>query len=195
MKLTLNQKRFLVYWMLFHSFALFVNVAGIYGTIHIDNHTTISIFTDPPTTGNQGFWPFVSYSMSNFVYYRSSFHGIFYNYRFSEYIFYIVLGLVIIFVPKLTSAPKPITTNQTINPMKPIKSINYYYSDDSEFRKVFKSVTEKVQLLAIEFNNPIITQYWGTASIDNGALFFVTDECGDASITYRITKIFKECLS
>jgi hypothetical protein len=73
--------------------------------------------------------------------------------------------------------------------------MKYFYSDESEFRKVFKTISEKVQLLAIEFEQPQIIEYWTTVNIDGGALFLISPECVNASIAYRITKIIKETVS
>lgn len=120
MKLSLNQKRFLIVWILFHSFALFVNLADIKGTTQNEGHlvengyyknTTINLLT---SNTHPSFWPFVNYYEDTFEYqspnYRTEnldFNGIFYSYSFSEYIFYILLGLAIIFVPKLWNDKKP----------------------------------------------------------------------------------------
>lgn len=57
MKLTLNQGRFLIVWILFNSFALFVNLAGIRGEINNDKNT-FYLFTSGERSG---FWPFTSY--------------------------------------------------------------------------------------------------------------------------------------
>jgi hypothetical protein len=57
MKLTLNQRRFLIVWILFHSFALFVNLTGIRGEID-SGESTFYFFTSGESSG---FWPFTSY--------------------------------------------------------------------------------------------------------------------------------------
>lgn len=54
MKTTLNQKRFLIVWICFHTFALFVNIADIKGEMPPDNLLS--------TPNVNGFWPFSEYS-------------------------------------------------------------------------------------------------------------------------------------
>ena len=123
MTLTLIQKRFLILWILFHSFALFVNLFDIRGNVVDDIHFTdttyyrksINLLTD--TTNKGGFWPFVNYSSSidtsspinhfDGTFYKNidskiiEYKGIFSCYRFLQYITYIILGLLIIILPKL----------------------------------------------------------------------------------------------
>jgi hypothetical protein len=59
MKLTLNQRRFLIVWILFHSFALFVNLADIEGEVETSDNTTY--FFTKGISNNNDFWPFTSY--------------------------------------------------------------------------------------------------------------------------------------
>jgi len=109
MKLTVNQKRFLIVWVLFHSLALFVNLAHIDGKIQDGNssndNTTIYLFNG---IGGQDsdFWPFTSYhssynetNLDNRIDYY--YGGLFNSYGFPEYIFYLLLGMSIVFIPKL----------------------------------------------------------------------------------------------
>ena len=67
------------------------------------NVTTVTyLFTDGYDRTN-GFWPFVQYTPR--IYYplgvNSSFNGIFAGYDVSEFITYIILGLAIVFLPKI----------------------------------------------------------------------------------------------
>ncbi|QNR85077.1 hypothetical protein H9N25_00780 [Pedobacter riviphilus] len=125
---TLNQKRFLIVWICIHSFALFVNVASIYGTINEGTQTlgysnlfTINSYEDD-------FWPFTKFTETeSYIDYSPnifdeigkpkrgiwrdktpSFNGIFTGYNLPEYIFYIILGLGIIFIPKIWNDNKKI---------------------------------------------------------------------------------------
>jgi hypothetical protein len=111
LNLTLNQKRFLIIWILFHSFALFVNVAHIYGTLHDgygkdNDNTTVYLFCNTLPDRESDFWPFTSYTEESYQsnlgnYYERYYGGIFNSYGFPEYIFYMLLGLGIVFIPKL----------------------------------------------------------------------------------------------
>ncbi len=125
-KTTLAQKRFLIIWICIHSFALFVNLANINGeTVEGDyNGGYTHLFT---TRGYEDdFYPFTTfiYKQKYFVensndprnYYGASmtfgewkekepsFNGFFTGYNLPEYIFYILLGLGIIFLPKIWKA-------------------------------------------------------------------------------------------
>jgi hypothetical protein len=115
LKLSAVQTRFLVIWILFHSFALFVNLNDIEGRIGNDDLFTQSYSTD-------SFWPFVSfsgtyhqkapitdytsdnYNSSNTTYLDKDdtyFKGIFYSYNITAFVFYIILGFSIVYVAKL----------------------------------------------------------------------------------------------
>jgi hypothetical protein len=115
MKLTLSQKRFLIVWICLHSFALFVNVAKIKGTIQesssfftLNGHYEY-VFTDGEN--NDNFWPFTKFYEK--VYKSETekvtattdiyFHGIFNSYGLVEYISYIIFGLALIYIPKFWS--------------------------------------------------------------------------------------------
>jgi hypothetical protein len=124
MKISLNQRRFLIVWILFHSFALFVNIAQIqlnYSSPNNDGGRDYTyIFTK--LTDEEKFWPFTDFrhyvthsDTSNWqeipgtkshmfnVTVRNDhyFDGIFNSYGFSEYIFYVLFGFVIIYIPRL----------------------------------------------------------------------------------------------
>jgi hypothetical protein len=119
--LTLNQKRFLIIWTLFHSFALFVNLAGINGFVTVNDHEYVCIFANtlPGETYGSGFWPFVNFSPN---YQEMIFNGIFYSYGFAEYVFYMLLSIGILFVPKLWSNPQNLNTmSQQPKSLKEIK--------------------------------------------------------------------------
>ena len=113
MNITLSQKRFLIIWVLFHSFALLVNLANIEGKISdgaFDNRTTIYLFTHQ---GHQSdFWPFTIFyeripglPQENIEDYYD-FNGVFFSYGFGEYTFYMLVGFGIIYLPKLWSDKK-----------------------------------------------------------------------------------------
>jgi len=115
MKLTLNQRRFLIIWILFHSFAYFVNIAQIEGRITIQGDSSVnnynlltSINTDPY---EHPFWPFVTFyrdhlndsfhsTAPNGMVSYTNFYGIFNYYSLKAYISYIIIGLALIYVPK-----------------------------------------------------------------------------------------------
>jgi len=63
MKITLNQKRFLITWVLFHSFALFVNLADIRAELpNGANAGTFCLFTSGYAYGHKDdFWPFTKF--------------------------------------------------------------------------------------------------------------------------------------
>jgi hypothetical protein len=101
LKLSTVEKRFLIIWILLHSFALFVNLAEVSGKIDRDNFLFTN--TDPLYSKN-GFWPFVNFEGTN--YYPADgnvlyFNGLFYSYGLSAFIFYILLGIGIVYIPKL----------------------------------------------------------------------------------------------
>lgn len=125
MKLTVFQKRFLIVWILIHSFALFVNVADIEGRIRNEGFSPIlNIFTTPLADTQNDFWPITTFVKNGkiilpgwndpsyplrqkfYVDYGKSafnFYGIFNSYGLTEYIFYIILGIAFVLVPKMWS--------------------------------------------------------------------------------------------
>jgi len=128
LKLTLNQKRFLIAWTLFHSFALFVNLVDINLKVYEDgSNTEDRHYVYLGTFGqSDGFWPFTSYYKESLGILKSTvkygngltmdfpgtsnnyyYGGLFNSYGFTEYISYILFALVIIFVPKLWTNNQP----------------------------------------------------------------------------------------
>jgi len=124
--LTLNQKRFLIVWILLNSFALFVNLADIRGAIdnsdtsynsygyliHNGTDRIIYLFTNSSGQNKSDFWPFTSYYSINYPSnsgfpIQHFYGGLFNSYDIPEYIFYMVLGFAIVFVPKLWNDKKP----------------------------------------------------------------------------------------
>ncbi|WP_276345636.1 hypothetical protein [Daejeonella sp. JGW-45] len=127
MKITIAQRRFLILWVLFHSFALFVNVFKISGTIVNESYDAgtywkskyVQLFTTGP---DEDFWPITEYSSYRkyIPYYRDTpeevynFNGIFNSYDFTEYIFYFLIGLGIVFIPKLWQERKAVDNMKNI---------------------------------------------------------------------------------
>lgn len=122
MKPTLNQKRFLIVWILFNLFALFVNLAGLNLKVYEDgSNTEDRHYVYLGTTGDSdGFWPFTSYykkslgMSSNTVKYPDGnaltfqgvpdayyYGGLFNSYGIVQFIVYVCLSLILVFVPKL----------------------------------------------------------------------------------------------
>jgi hypothetical protein len=117
LKLPTVQKRFLIIWILLHSFALFINKADIEGLVNptlSENGQTgyqIHLFTN--TWYHDGFWPFVGFIKTEYMasgadYAGNSqtgnvvyFNGLFYCYNLSAFVFYIILGFGIVYIPKL----------------------------------------------------------------------------------------------
>lgn len=158
MTLTLNQKRFLILWILFHSFALFVNLAGVNGFTSINDHEYVCFFTNTlPGQYPIGFWPFVTFSPNTIYYDRIVFNGIFYSYEFPEYIFYMCLGLGIVFIPKLLTTE----TKQKSNIMKSLPEI--------------KTALEK-ELSKYEVAYPDINTLWELKQWDNDLSLFIKDD-------------------
>jgi len=111
--LTTNQKRFLIVWVIFHFLALFVNIADVRGLTNPslpENGKTgyqICLFTQ---YGHDGFWPFVQFYKENYEQlYATSygkivyFNGLFYSYDLSAFVFYMLVGLGVVFIPRLWS--------------------------------------------------------------------------------------------
>lgn len=132
MKISLKQRRFLIVWGIFHLFALTVNMIPVEGLVHISgkiwtktNPTGIDahyvnverplyIFTYPDHSAIDGnFWPFVKMWEADYLgsnsynddsdMYTGRFKGLFYNYSYKAFIVYILIGLAIVFLPKLWS--------------------------------------------------------------------------------------------
>ena len=104
-KLTITQKekRFLIIWIGICLFAFFVNLVPIEGKI--DDFTYIF------TVGESGgFYPFTSdfmgrhfigYDQYDFMQFKPRFNGIFNSFNLPEFIFYILLGFGIVYIPKI----------------------------------------------------------------------------------------------
>jgi len=81
------------------------NLITRYGYVYSNNnHLTVNLFT---TNKSDDFWPFTTFydeepptSFDMHTTYRH-FYGIFNSYSFKAYIFYMFIGLVFVFVPKL----------------------------------------------------------------------------------------------
>ncbi len=122
MKITLKQKRFLIIWILIHSFALFVNLENIRGkipseaTISYDNYHTkfyndsyVYLFTTGTYAFGDDFWPFTTFysAVSERPHYSDGvvntvyFNGIFNAYKWPAYFFYLFLGFAVIYLPKI----------------------------------------------------------------------------------------------
>ncbi len=108
MKITLKQRRFLIIWCIFHSFAYISNLIPITFDIHSNDIFTNGDDFNP----NYGVWPFVEYfrfckscgdwnsahTMRDDV---NVFRGIFFNYNFMIFIIYLIVGISIVYIPKL----------------------------------------------------------------------------------------------
>lgn len=126
-KTTINQKRFLIIWICLHSFALFVNVFNIRGRLSTSNFISSStadnyLFTSSSSSSYKNdFWPITNFTEEQRYYiepaylsfqkgtwaYKTAFKGIFQDYDYSEFIFYILLGLAVIYLPKIWYSSKP----------------------------------------------------------------------------------------
>lgn len=92
-----TKKKFLIYYFLFHSFALFVNVFLIEGKIsEYTNLLTRENFSISGDTETKHFWPIVKY-VDSFYDGSSYFNGIFYHYDISEFLGYSVLIFVALY--------------------------------------------------------------------------------------------------
>lgn len=106
-----GQRRFLIIWIVFHLFALVINIIPIQGKVNDTPSGVLYIFTQGPSSE---FWPFSDIShKSNYTeirngYYDYSttkkvthFYGIFNGYGIEEFLVYVSAGLLIVFLPKL----------------------------------------------------------------------------------------------
>lgn len=101
----------MILWITLNSFALFVNLADIEGRISDNGNTTVNLFT--ATNEKSDFWPFTTYYKKYLGFGNSStdsyyFQGIFNSYDLPEYIFYVVLGISIVYIPKVWRKDKSI---------------------------------------------------------------------------------------
>ena len=116
----LNSKRnLLVFWFLFHTFALFVNyfqIEGLYSIRRYAEHVESGdddnyyIFTKAEDfkDSKQKFWPFVKFIVNKNEVYKQygwqskynpiDFNGIFYEYDISEFIAYSLLVILVLYL-------------------------------------------------------------------------------------------------
>lgn len=73
----------------------------------------------------------------------------------------------------------------------------YFYTIDNndEFKAICNSITEKVDLLALEYEDYSIKGYWEVYTKGNEASFYITDECQDLVIARKIRSVFKDAIS
>ncbi|WP_395051003.1 hypothetical protein [Flavobacterium sp.] len=117
--ITLKEKRFLIIWLGICGFACFMNAAKVGGKIDFGNgRYQYLFFYNPRLTGdtyNEDFYPFTEFIVDNSARYPSEnfsqyfiddgtyirFNGIFNSFDLPEFIFYSILGLCIVFTPKV----------------------------------------------------------------------------------------------
>jgi len=118
-KLKSSQKRFLIIYVLINAFALMTNLFSLDWSIYIPEYPIESpgyginsrvdnyyIFTEGLRNSN---WPFVDFYTNSwedgtqradlFIY--TKFAGIFYDYGFKSFLLMIIIGLSVIYVPRL----------------------------------------------------------------------------------------------
>jgi hypothetical protein len=116
---TLREKRFLIIWLGICLFALFLNLADIQGKIESkDGKYQYLFFFSSEMYGHlydNDFYPFTDFVVERSVLYPSEklrdyyigkgtylrFNGIFNSFNLPEFIFYSLLGLGIVFIPKI----------------------------------------------------------------------------------------------
>lgn len=110
MKISIIQRRFLIIWIAIHTIALLTNIIPIRGEYSVEGDRCFSctksmyIFAAPIYTDQQEtkFWPFTNiYDQDGYGYGSLYFRGIFFSYGFGEFIFYILTGFAIVFLPRL----------------------------------------------------------------------------------------------
>lgn len=168
-KISLREKRFLIIWVLFHAFALFLSIAEIKG-----NYENGYYFSNSSST--KDFWPFAGFNNEgyspNFKGYDASgssitryepystFKGIFNGYDLTEFIAYMVLGLGIVFIPKIWSKNEQYSDNQYLKPgsTNPAKhGLNFKSGDMFNYRIGGKTVEAKIGLKS---QHPNEKDYW-----------------------------------
>jgi len=109
-----SKRNFLIFWFVFHGFALFVNVFKLEGqliyevkwekdTLYTDHLSEkyVNIFTSNESNGfresTSSFWPF-SVKYERIGDYKLFFPGIFYKYDYSEFIAYSLLIILIFYI-------------------------------------------------------------------------------------------------
>ena len=127
--ISLGQRRFLIIWIAFHCTALFFNVAKIEGSLRNRGYSPVfNLFTTIDDTHYDEFYPFVRFVYTGkyssikgeyaYIYVNKSqdatnFFGVFTGYDVKAFFFYIVLGLAIIFLPKLWGTKASLDKAQT----------------------------------------------------------------------------------
>lgn len=117
--ISLKEKRFLIVWLGLCSFALFLNVFNISGKIESDDGKyQFLFFYSSEENGHpydEDFYPFTKFITNKSVLYPSEsfskyyitkgnytrFNGIFNSFNLAEFVFYSLLGLGIVILPKV----------------------------------------------------------------------------------------------
>src|SRR5690606_23845481 len=94
--ISLKEKKFLIYWNIFHLFGLFVTMFSIRGEFSIGKNMSWYLWNG--YSSDEGFWPFVAiFEKIPGIHYRGvdlghgvyvAFNGIYYQYSIEEYLFY-----------------------------------------------------------------------------------------------------------
>jgi len=102
-----SKRNLLIFWYCFHGLGLFVNSFNILGNVKSEKFSSddtfihVNLLTYKKYAYNE-FWPFVSFvsdeSISDMGKHHKYFNGIFYDYDISEFIFYSLFILVILYV-------------------------------------------------------------------------------------------------
>lgn len=116
---SINEKRFLIVWLGICSLALFLNVADIQGKIEVKGgkYQYLFFFSSEMYghSYDEDFYPFTDFIVESSTLYPSEkirdyyigsgtytrFNGIFNSFNLPEFIFYSILGIGIVFLPKL----------------------------------------------------------------------------------------------
>lgn len=164
--------------------------------IHIEDITYL--FTDGNTFNSSDFWPFTAYlitkedGVSGYYTKTTCFGGIFNSYGFPEYIAYMLLGLAIVFIPKLWKENEPNELTLNSNTMDTLT----YFGDDDNFESICKTITNRIFLLQPEYPDINVNSLWRFRLMkDNKRHFYVADDCIDAVLKDKITTIIKEVIS
>lgn len=143
----IKHKNLLIFWFLFHGFALFVNVFNIEYDLNSMNPPGVIekkfVFTNSEyKSERKTFWPFVMYKPGpyyftdeernmlrdrpDFSQWRiDKFNGIFFQYDISEFIFYSILIFLILYLVWETKrkSNKQVSNENILNPEFPLKLI------------------------------------------------------------------------
>lgn len=94
--ITKGERRFLILWLATWSFAFFVNLTDINGKI-FRNTTPQYIFTENSEHRTQDFYPFTTFIEAH----CTCFNGIFNSFNLVEWVVYCLIGIGIVFIPKI----------------------------------------------------------------------------------------------